>query len=114
MWQIITEHYKDEKPIPLTMCFGLPPAATLIAGGGFDYVVLPRGGDELGAAGAVQGFPIRLVKARTVVASAVADCDLVLEGHLYPRGKRYETREAEEADTQAKDPFHPYRVGYIG
>ena len=65
MWQVITEHYKDEKPIPLTMCFGVPPAATLIAGGGFDYVVLPRGGDELGAAGAVQGFPMRLVKALT-------------------------------------------------
>src|SRR5438093_492262 len=93
MWQIITEHYKDEKPIPLTMCFGLPPAATLIAGGGFDYVVLPRGGDELGAAGAVQGFPIRIVKARTVDAWAVADCDLVLEGHLYPRDKRYEIEE---------------------
>ena len=72
MWQIITEHYKDEKPIPLTMCFGLPPAATLIAGGGFDYVVLPRGGDELGVAGAVQGFPIRVVKAKTVDAWAVA------------------------------------------
>ena len=72
VWQIITEHYKDEKPIPLTMCFGLPPAATLIAGGGFDYVVLPRGGDELGAAGAVQGFPIRIVKARTADAWAIA------------------------------------------
>ena len=42
MWQVITEHYHDEKPIPLTMCFGLPPACTLIAGGGYDYVVLPR------------------------------------------------------------------------
>ncbi len=114
MWQIITEHYKDEKPIPLTMCFGLPPAATLIAGGGFDYVVLPRGGDELGAAGAVQGFPIRIVKARTVDAWAVADCDLVLEGHLYPRDKRYETREAEEADTQGRYPFHPEWAGYMG
>src|SRR5437867_2115259 len=101
-------------PIPLTMCFGLPPAATLIAGGGFDYVVLPRGGDELGAAGAVQGFPIRIVKARTVDAWAVADCDLVLEGHLYPRDKRYETREAEEADTQGRYPFHPEWAGYMG
>ena len=43
MWQILTEHYKDEKPIPLTMCFGVPPAATLIAGGGFDYVVSAPG-----------------------------------------------------------------------
>src|SRR5439155_1200396 len=80
MWQIITEHYRDAEPIPLTMCFGLPAACTLIAGGGFDYVVLPRGADELGAAGAVQGFPVRLVKARTVDAWAVADCEYVLEG----------------------------------
>lgn len=114
MWQVITEHYRDEKPIPLTMCFGLPPAATLIAGGGFDYVILPRGGDELGAAGATQGFPIRTVKARTVDAWAVADCDLVLEGHLYPRDKRYETAESEAADTQGKFPFHPEWAGYMG
>ncbi len=114
MWQIITEHYHDERPIPLTMCFGVPPAATLIAGGGFDYVVLPRGGDELGAAGAVQGFPIRLVKARTVEAWALADCDLVLEGLLYPRDKRYETKEAEDADTQGRYPFHPEWAGYMG
>jgi UbiD family decarboxylase len=114
MWQIITEHYHDEKPIPLTMCFGLPPACTLIAGGGFDYVVLPRGGDELGAAGAVQGYPVRIVKARTVDAWAVADCELVLEGELHPRDKRYETAEAEEHDTQGKYFFHPEWAGYMG
>src|SRR5919197_1355679 len=94
MWQVMTKYYKDD-PVPLTVCFGLPVAATLLAGGGFDYVVLPRGGDELGAAGAVQGFPMRLVKARTVDAYAVADCELVLEGYLHTRDKRYETREAE-------------------
>jgi gallate decarboxylase subunit C len=114
MWQIITEHYNDERPIPLTMCFGLPPACTLIAGGGFDYVVLPRGADELGAAGAVQGFPVRLVKARTVDAWAVADCEYVLEGYLYPRDKRYETAESEKEGKQGKYFFHPEWAGYMG
>ena len=114
MWQIISEHYHDEKPIPLTMCFGLPPACTLIAGGGFDYVVLPRGADELGAAGAVQGAPIRMVKARTVDAWAVADCEYVLEGYLHPRDKRYETAEAEAAGKQGKFFFHPEWAGYMG
>ena len=114
MWQVITEHYKDEEPIPLTMCFGVPPAATLIAGGGFDYVILPRGGDELGAAGAVQGFPMGIVKARTVDAWALADCEVVLEGLLYPRDKRWETAEAEEAGQQGKYPFHPEWAGYMG
>ncbi len=110
----IQTHFYGDKPIPLTVCFGLPIAATLLAGGGYDYVVLPRGGDELGAAGAVQGFPMRLVKARTVDAYAVADCELVLEGQLYPRDKRYETRESEEHDTQGRYHFHPEWAGYMG
>ncbi len=114
MWQILTEHYKDDQPIPLTVCFGLPVASTLLAGGGFDYVVLPRGGDELGAAGAVQGFPTRLVKARTVDAYAVADSEYVLEGYLHARDKRYETKEAEDADTQGRFHFHPEWAGYMG
>ena len=113
MAQIQTVNYGD-KPIPLTMCFGLPASATLLAGGGFDYVILPRGGDELGAAGAVQGFPMRLVKARTVDAYAVADCEYVLEGLLYPRDKRYETIEAEEANIQGRFHFHPEWAGYMG
>ncbi len=114
MWQVITEHYRDDKPIPLTMCFGVPPAATLIAGSGFDYVILPRGSDELGAAGAVQGAPLRIVKARTVDAWALADCELVLEGELHPRDKRYETAQAEAADRQGRFPFHPEWAGYMG
>src|SRR5258706_5410432 len=89
MWQILTEHYKDDQPIPLTVCFGLPVASTLLAGGGFDYVVLPRGGDELGPAGALPGFPTPLVKARPGDAYAVADFEDVLEGYLHARDQTY-------------------------
>ncbi len=113
MWQVMTKYYKDE-PVPLTVNFGLPAAATLLAGGGFDYVVLPRGGDELGAAGAVQGFPMRLVKAATVDAYAVADAEYSLEGYLHPRDKRYETAESEKADIQGRFHFHPEWAGYMG
>src|SRR5438552_8705898 len=102
MWQIITKHYRDEQPIPLTMCFGVPPACTLVAGGGFDYVILPKGCDEVGVAGAIQGQAITIVKARTVEAWAIAESEYVLEGLLYPRDKRYETAEPEEADKQGK------------
>ena len=56
------KYYKDDEPIPITMCFGVPPACTLLAGAGFDYAVLPMGCDEIGIAGAVQGSPIRMVK----------------------------------------------------
>ena len=114
MWQVITEHYKDEKPIPLTMCFGVPPACTLVAGGGFDYVILPKGCDEIGVAGAIQGSPVTLVKARTVDAYAIAESEYVLEGLLHPRDKRYETAEAEKADVQGKYFFHPEWAGYMG
>src|SRR6266851_4935050 len=114
MWQVITEHYKDEKPIPLTMCFGVPPSCTLVAGGGFDYVILPKGCDEIGVAGAIQGSPVNIVKARTVDAYAIAESEYVLEGLLYPRDKRYETAEAEKADTQGKYFFHPEWAGYMG
>ena len=113
MWQVMTKYYRDE-PVPLTVNFGLPAAATLLAGGGFDYVVLPRGGDELGAAGAVQGYPMRVVKAATVDAYSVADAELSLEGYLHPRDKRYETAESEKADIQGRFHFHPEWAGYMG
>src|ERR671931_642381 len=60
------------------------------------------------------GFPIRLVKAQTVDAWALADCELVLEGVIKPRDKRYETAEAEEHDTQGRYHFHPEWAGYMG
>src|SRR5712691_5605980 len=112
--EVLTAHYRDEKPIPLTMCFGVPPACTLVAGGGFDYVILPKGCDELGVAGAVQGSPVNIVKARTVDAYAIAESEYVLEGYLYPRDKRYETAEAERDGVQGKHFFHPEWAGYMG
>src|SRR5207247_10317033 len=107
-------HVTDAQPSPHPVCFGRPVASTLLAGGVFDYGGLPCGGDELGAAGALQGFPTRLVKARTVDAYAVADSEYVLEGYLHARDKRYETKEAEDADTQGRFHFHPEWAGYMG
>jgi 4-hydroxy-3-polyprenylbenzoate decarboxylase len=114
MWQIMTAHYKDDKPIPLTMCFGVPPACTYVAGGGFDYAILPKGCDEVGVAGAIQGSPVRIVKCRTIDAYTLADAEYVLEGYLHPRDKRYETKESEDAGLQGKFFFHPEWAGYMG
>ncbi len=114
MWQIMTANYHNDEPIPLTMCFGVPPACTLLAGGGFDYVILPKGCDEIGMAGAVQGNPIRLVKCQTIDALTLADAEYVLEGYLHPRDKRYETKEAEDLKVQGKTFFHPEWAGYMG
>ena len=114
MWQVMTAHYKDDKPIPLTMCFGVPPACTYVAGGGFDYAILPKGCDEVGIAGAIQGTPVRIVKCRTIDAYTLADAEYVLEGQLHPRDKRYETKESEDAGIQGKYFFHPEWAGYMG
>ncbi len=114
MWQVMSKYYKDDEPVPITMCFGVPPSCTLLAGAGFDYVILPQGCDEIGVAGAVQGQPVRLVKARTVDAMALADCEIVLEGYVNPRDRRYETAESEEAGVQGRFHFHPEWAGYMG
>jgi 4-hydroxy-3-polyprenylbenzoate decarboxylase len=114
MWQVVNKYYKSEEPVPITMCFGVPPACTLLAGAGFDYAVLPMGCDEIGIAGAVQGAPIRLVKARSVNAMALADCELVLEGYVNPRDRRFETKESEDAGVQGRFHFHPEWAGYMG
>ena len=110
----MTEHYKDEDPIPLTMCFGVPPSCTYVAGAGFDYAMLPKGCDEIGIAGAIQGSPVRLVKCRTIDAYTLADAEYVLEGTLHPRDKRYETAESEREGVQGKTFFHPEWSGYMG
>ncbi|HEV7981628.1 MAG TPA: UbiD family decarboxylase, partial [Xanthobacteraceae bacterium] len=114
MWQVANKYYKDDQPIPMSMCFGVPPACTLLAGGAFDYVILPYGCDELGVAGAVQHFPVRLVKARTVDAMAIADSEIVLEGYVDPRDTRFETAEAEADQVQGRHHFHPEWAGYMG
>ena len=114
MWQVVTKYYKDNKLVPITMNFGVPPACTLLAGAGFDYVILPQGCDEVGMAGAVQGAPVRLVKARTVDALSLADAEVVLEGYVNPRDRRFETAESEKAGIQGRFHFHPEWAGYMG
>jgi 4-hydroxy-3-polyprenylbenzoate decarboxylase len=115
MWQVQVEHYDEPGGIPITMCFGIPPAANLMAGSEFDYVILPKGCDELGIAGAIQGSPLRIVKCPTIPdAYALADAELVLEGYLRPNDRRFETAEAEKIGKQGKAWFHPEWPGYMG
>ena len=114
MWQVVSEAYRKNETVPFTFCFGVPPACTLVAGGAFGYAIMPHGCDEVGIAGAIQGSAIRLVKARTQDAMALADAEIVLEGYLDPRDKRFETAEAEADQTQGRHHFHPEWAGYMG
>ena len=113
MWQIATRYYKKE-PIPLTMCMGLPPAVYMVAGSGFNYLSLPEGADEVGLAGAIQGSPIEIVKARTVDAYSLAQAEFVLEGLLDTSERVWETPQSEEDQKQGVHPFHPEWAGYMG
>lgn len=113
MDQIATKFYKKE-PIPLTINMGIPPAATVTAGSGFLYVILPRGCDELGIAGAIQGFPIDVVKCKTIDAYAVAEAEYVIEGYLDTTKKVWESPLAEKDNMQGVHPFHPEWSGYFG
>lgn len=111
--QIVTEYYK-KGPIPFSINIGIPPASTILAGVGFAYFILPRGCDELGIAGAVQGFPIEVVKCKTIDAYAIAEAESVLEGYLDTTKKVWESPLAEKDQKQGVYPFHPEWSGYMG
>ena len=110
---IATAWYK-KGPIPMTINMGVPPACTLLAGGGFVYMILPKGCSELGVAGAMQGYPVDLVKAKTVDALSIAEAEYVIEGYLDTTEKVWESAEAEKTGKQGVYPFHPEWAGYMG
>ncbi len=110
---VATEWYRKE-PIPMTINMGVPPACTLMAGAGFVYMVLPKGCSELGVAGAMQGKPVELVKAKTVDALSIAEAEYVIEGYLDTTQKVWESPLAEADGRQGVHPFHPEWAGYMG
>src|SRR5262249_52375112 len=114
MWQVVNKYYKSKQPVPITMCFGVPPACTLLAGAGFDYAGLPMGCDGIRIARAAHGAPIRVGDARTGNAMALARWERVLEGSVDPRDRRFETKESEDAGVQGRFHFHPEWAGYMG
>jgi 4-hydroxy-3-polyprenylbenzoate decarboxylase len=114
MWQVFMAPENRGKRIPITVCFGIPAAATILAGAAFNYVILPHGCDEIGVAGALQKSPLRLVKAKTVDAFALADAEIALEGYVDASDRRFETAEAEAERLQGHFPFHPEWAGYMG
>jgi 4-hydroxy-3-polyprenylbenzoate decarboxylase len=111
---MVATHWYRKEPIPMTINIGVPPACTMMAGSGFTYMILPKGADELGVAGALQGFPVELVKAKTVDAWAIANAEYVIEGYLDTTQKVWESPLAEEDGKQGVYPFHPEWAGYMG
>lgn len=108
---LFVEHRREK--VPVTINIGTPPAVSLIAGGGNIHMIIPTGSDELGMAGALQGSPIEIVKAKTVDAYAIAQSEWVIEGYFDPQVE-WETDEAEKMGEVGKAPFFPEWTGYMG
>lgn len=111
---MVASAWYRKEPIPMTINMGVPAACTLMAGAGFVYTILPKGCDELGIAGAVQGFPVDIVRAKTVDAYSIAQAEYVIEGYLDTTSKVWESELAEKDNKQGVYPFHPEWSGYMG
>jgi hypothetical protein len=85
-----------------------------MAVGTLNPVVFPGQTDKIGMAGALQGSPIDLVKAKTVDAYAFAQSEWVLEGYVIEDERVWETDEAERLGRQGEAPLHPEWARYMG
>jgi UbiD family decarboxylase len=108
--------HRNER-IPITVNMNPSPAVGMVAGTWNVRTIVPHGTDELGIAGGFQGAPVRLVKAKTADAYAIADAEIVLEGYLEPTSQNvWESEEAERLgeQRQGETNFFPEWVGYMG
>ncbi|MBI2934844.1 MAG: UbiD family decarboxylase [Chloroflexi bacterium] len=100
--------------VPMTINIGNPPAVTYVAGGTVMHTLLPRGTDKLGIAGAIQGFPVEIVKCKTVDAYAIAEAEWVIEGYMDTTQRVWESSEANKVEAYGSAPFFPEWPGYMG
>jgi len=104
-----------DKRIPITVNINPNPAAQMVAGTWNVRTIVHHGMDELGIAGAFQGSPVDIVKAKTVDTCAIANSEIVLEGYIEPiTDAVWESNEAEQSKKQGVEPFFPEWVGYLG
>lgn len=108
----IAEKFSSEK-IPCTVNICPPPMVELMGMGTFISAIFPRL-NEVGIAGALQGSPVEIVKAKTVDAYAIANSEWTLEGYIVPYERVWETEEAEKLGQQGVAPFHPEWPRYLG
>ncbi len=110
--ETLLEH-RGEK-IPATINIGTPPAVTVVGGGAVMHTIIPRGTDKVAIAGGLQGFPVDLVKARTVDTHAIAQSEWVIEGYFDTNQKVWESDDAEKLGKGEVALFFPEWTGYNG
>jgi len=102
-----------KEKVPMTVNIGVPPGVLVTAGGNCLHTVVPLGSDEVAIAGGLQGFPVDLVKAKTVDAYAIAEAEWVIEGYWMPQ-RVFESDEAERIGKVDAVPLFPEWTGYMG
>ena len=110
---IICSRHKGKK-IPCTVNICPPIAIELMGVSSFNPIVFPGLTDEIGMAGALQGSPIEIVKAKTIDAYAIAQSEWVLEGYVIEGERVWETDDAEKAGVQGVAKLHPEWPRYMG
>jgi UbiD family decarboxylase len=106
-------HHRKEE-IPITININPPPAVVMAAAPMTIHMIIPyETVDEVGMAGAFQGSPVEICKAKTVDAYAIANSEWVIEGKLLPQ-KVLETEEAERLGKPRVTPLFPEYFGYMG
>ncbi len=73
------------QPLPFAIAIGLEPVSYFAS-------VAPAAEDEdkFGAAGALRGAPVRLVKSRTQDVEVYADAEIIIEGEIIPNERRHD------------------------
>jgi len=109
----ILQRHKGEK-IPITASIGTPPSVLMVAGTGIMPQRMGFGANEVGIAGALQGKPVEICKAKTVDAYAIAQAEIVLEGYIHADREYWESEDAEKAKKARQEPFFPEWPKYLG
>jgi 4-hydroxy-3-polyprenylbenzoate decarboxylase len=117
--EVLYYHKSKGSEFPLTINFGLSPALNILSSGGAFPQIRPSGSDDLGAAGNLQGTPVRIAHAKTIEAYCIADAELVLEGKvLYEEKDVAEVKQGKPKDPskpqKRPDYFFPEFIGYEG
>ena len=110
---VLHHHKAAGQEYPLTINLGTSPAVSVLASGGAFPQIRAVGSDDLAIAGNLQGSPVRICRAKTVDAYAIADAEVVLEGKV-----NYEEKVREDQDVGGAAPgknyFFPEFLGYQG
>jgi len=111
--EVLYHHKTRGREFPLTINLGTSPALSVLASGGAFPQIRTIGNDDLAIAGNLQESPVRICKAQTVDAYALADAEVVLEGKVNYTDKVREDQGVDN-DSPGRNYFFPEFLGYEG